>query len=139
LLRELQRNSRTSLRKLAVKLGVPHSTLHERLKRLVEKGVIKKFTVLLDEAKIGYPVKALILVNVDGKYILDVEREIAQHPNVQVVLDITGEFDVAVIAAFKSIEELDSFVKNLLKNPHVKQTRTSIAFRVIKQDLQIPL
>jgi len=124
---------------LAAKLQVPHSTLHERLKRLVERGVVKRYTVLLDEAKLGYTVKALILINVDGKHILDVEREIAQHPNVQMVLDITGEFDVAVIAVFKSIEELDNFVKNLLKNPYVKQTRTSIAFRVIKQDLQLPL
>ena len=139
LLRELLRNSRRSIRELARSIGVPASTLHDRLKKLMNQGVIKGFTVVLDEAKLGYTVKALILVNVEGKHIIEVEEEIAKHPNVQMVLDVTGEFDVAVIVTFKSIEELDRFVKNLLKNPYVKQTRTSIVFRVIKHSNSIPL
>ncbi len=139
LLNELMRDSRRSIRELARKLGIPASTLHDRVKKLVKRGIIRGFTVVLDEAKLGYTVKALILVNVDGKHILEVEREIARHPNVQIVLDITGEFDVAILVVFKSISELDNFVKELLKNPYIKQTRTSIAFRVVKQTHNIPL
>ena len=139
LLRELIRNRRRSLREIARKLRIPPSTLYERIRRLEEKGVIKAYTVLLNERVLGYDIKALILINVDGKHILEVEEEIAKNPNVQIVLDITGEFDIAVIATFKSIDELDSFVKNLLKNPHIKQTRTSIAFRTIKNQLNPPI
>jgi len=139
LLKELMEDSRKSVRNLAHKLQIPHSTLHDRLRKLRNKGLIKKYTIIIDELKLGYEVKALILINVDGKHILEVEEEIAKHPNVQMVLDITGEFDIAVIVVFKNIRELDKFVKDLLKNPYIRQTRTSIAFRVVKQDLRIPL
>ncbi len=139
ILRILVSNNDKPLRRIAAELGVPVSTLHDRVKRLVKQGVIKGKTILIDEKKLGYAIKALILINVDGKKILEVEKEIAENPNVQLVLDITGEFDIAVVALFKTIEELDRFVKNLLKNPAIKQTRTSIAFRTIKQEINPPI
>ncbi len=139
ILRILVSNHDKPLRRIAADLGIPVSTLHDRVKKLVRQGVIKGKTIILDEKKLGYTIKALILVNVDGKKILEVEKEIARNPNVQLVLDITGEFDIAVVALFKTIEELDRFVKNLLKNPAIKQTRTSIAFRTIKQEINPPI
>ncbi|MEL9909137.1 MAG: Lrp/AsnC family transcriptional regulator [Desulfurococcus sp.] len=135
----LQEDSRQSLKSIAEKLGRPVSTIHERIRRLLEKGVLRKYTVLIDYEKLGYTVKALVLMNVDGKHIIDVERYISQHPNVLTVYDITGEFDVAVIAVFKEIRELDSFIKWVLQNPYVKQTRTSIVFRTIKENIHLPL
>ncbi|AFL66011.1 Lrp/AsnC family transcriptional regulator [Desulfurococcus amylolyticus] len=135
----LQEDSRQSLKSIAEKLGRPVSTIHERIRRLLEKGVLRKYTVLIDYEKLGYTVKALVLMNVDGKHIIDVERYISQHPNVLTVYDITGEFDVAVIAVFKEIRELDNFIKWVLQNPYVKQTRTSIVFRTIKENMHLPL
>ncbi len=133
IINQLIKGEYRSFRDIARRLGIPPSTLHDRIKKLRKSGVIKQYTVILDEKKLGYDIKALILINVNGKHILEVENEIAKNPNVQIVLDITGEFDIAVIAVFKSIDELDNFVKGLLKNPYIKQTRTSIAFRTIKQ------
>ena len=139
ILSKLIDGKRRSIRSISRELGISPSTIHERIKRLEARGVIKGYTAILDEEKLGYSVKALILINVDGKHILDVEKEIAINPNVEVVLDITGEFDIAVIAVFKNIRELDNFVKELLRNPYIKQTRTSIAFRTIKQNLNPPV
>ncbi len=135
----LQRNGRASLREVSEKVGRPVSTVHERIRKMLQKGVIKGFTTLVDYEKLGYQVKALILANVEGKHIIDVEKHVASHPNVLAVYDITGEFDVAIIAIFKSISELDQFVKWLLQHPHIKQTRTSIVFRTVKETLQPPL
>ncbi len=139
ILRELLSDSRKSIRRISRKIGIPSSTIYDRIKKLEKNRIILKYTAVLDEKKLGYTVKALILINVDGKKIREVEEEIARNPNVQVVLDITGEFDIAVIAVFRSIEELDRFVKSLLKMPAIRQTRTSIAFRTIKQEFNPPL
>jgi len=139
ILRELLSDSRKPIRRISRKIGIPSSTIYDRIKKLEKNGIILKYTAVLDEKKLGYTVKALILINVDGKKIREVEEEIARNPNVQVVLDITGEFDIAVIAVFRSIEELDRFVKSLLKMPAIRQTRTSIAFRTIKQEFNPPL
>jgi len=139
LLEILREDSRRRLKDIAGELSKPVSTIHERVRKLVRTRVIKKFTVEVDYSKLGYNVKALILLNVDGKHILDVEGDISRHPNVEAVYDITGEFDVAVIASFKSISELDEFVKWLLKHPYIKQSRTSIIFRVAKEEKRLPL
>lgn len=139
LLEILRNNSRTKLREISRILNKPLSTVHDRVKRLEKRGVIKKYTVKIDYRLLGYQIKALILASVEGAHILDVENEIARNPNVVALYDITGQYDVAIIALFKTIEELDTFVKSLLKNPYIKHTTTSIVFRTVKEDYTLPI
>ncbi|WP_440059741.1 Lrp/AsnC family transcriptional regulator [Thermogladius sp. 4427co] len=135
----LREDSSKSLKEIAEKTSKPVSTIYDRIKKLVKLGIIKRFTIEIDYSKLGYTIKALILLNVDGKHILEVESDISKHPNVEAVYDITGEFDVAVIASFKEIKELDEFVKWLLRHPYIRQSRTSIVFRISKEEKRLPL
>ncbi len=139
ILRVLVEDSRLSVREIARRVGAPHSTVYERIRRLERNGIILGYTVRVDYKKLGYQITALILVNVDGQHILEVEEWLSKHPNVLAVYDITGEHDIAVIASFKTIDELDSFVKNVLRNPYVRQTRTSIVFRKVKDEIHLPI
>lgn len=139
LLRILRNNSRTKLREISRILNKPLSTIHDRVKRLEKRGIIKKYTIKIDYRLLGYQIRALILASVEGAHILDVENEIARNPNVVALYDITGQYDVAIIALFKTIEELDAFVKSLLKNPYIKHTTTSIVFRTVKEDYTLPI
>ncbi|MFP3259291.1 MAG: Lrp/AsnC family transcriptional regulator [Sulfolobus sp.] len=137
LLMEILRDSRISLRRLAEEMNVSPATLHNRLLRLVQEGVIKGFTALIDYSKLGYSLTSVIMAKVDGKYLIEFEKEIANMDNVIAVYDIVGEYDVIVIAKFRSVEDLDSFLKNLLKNPKVERTHTSIVLNVVKEDPRI--
>jgi len=137
LLYELVKDSRSSLRRLAEELNVSPATLHNRLLRLMQEGVIKGFTTLLDYSKLGYSLTAIIMIKVDGKHILEFEKEVASADNVIAIYDVVGEYDVVVIAKFKGVEDLDNFVKSLLKNPKVERTYTSIVLNVIKEDPRI--
>ncbi len=137
ILERLLKDSRKSLRSIAKEIGIPTSTVHERVKRLVKMGVIKRFTAELDTKVLGVDVTALILVSVEGAYITEVEKSLSAFEQVIAVYDITGEFDVAVIAKFRSIDELNNFIKAVLKMPHVKRTVTSVVFNVVKEKLCI--
>jgi transcriptional regulator, AsnC family len=139
LLIELLKDSRVSLRKLAEEMNVSPATLHNRLFRLVQEGVIKGFTALIDYSKLGYTLTSIIMAKVDGKHLVEFEREIANLDNVIAVYDIVGEYDVAVIAKFRSVEDLDNFLKSLLKNPKVERTHTSIVLNVVKEDPRIKI
>ena len=139
LLIELLKDSRVSLRKLAEEMNVSPATLHNRLFRLVQEGVIKGFTALVDYSKLGYTLTSIIMAKVDGKHLVEFEREIANLDNVIAVYDIVGEYDVAVIAKFRSVEDLDNFLKSLLKNPKVERTHTSIVLNVVKEDPRIKI
>lgn len=139
ILRMLQRDCRISLRELARKLKVSPGTVHNRLLKLKREGVIRGFTPILDYSKIGIPITALILASVEGKHLVDFEKEVARDDRVVSVYDITGDFDVALICKFRSISDLDKFVKNLLRIPYVKRTVTSIALNVVKEDPRVEI
>ncbi|MGB9853336.1 MAG: Lrp/AsnC family transcriptional regulator [Candidatus Bathyarchaeales archaeon] len=135
----LQEDSRLSYNKIASKLGISVGTAYNRIKSLEERGVLKGYTVLIDMAKAGYNLTALILIQAEGKHLLDVETEVAKMDNVVSVYDITGDFDIAVIARFKDRDSLNQFIKNLLGLPYVKRTVTNVVLNVVKEDLKLKI
>ncbi len=139
LVRLLAKNSRMSIRELARELGLSPSTVHARLKRLTEIGLIKRFTVVPDYERLGFTITAIILLQVEGGMIVNVGEVVSRNPRVIQVYDITGDYDLAIIAKFKNINELDSFLKTINRMPYVKRSVTSLSLRVIKEDFTEPL
>jgi len=135
----LQEDSRLSFNKIAHKLGISVGTALNRVKSLEDKGVIKGYTVIVDPNKVGYGLTVIILIQAEGKHLLDVEKEVAKINNVISVYDITGDFDFVVIARFKDRDSLNAFIKHLLTVPYVKRTVTNVALNVIKEDLRIKI
>jgi DNA-binding Lrp family transcriptional regulator len=122
-----------SYRKIAKKLMISPVTVMNRVQKL-ERGIIRKYTVQLDYDRLGFDLSACINVRVEKGKLFEVERQIAKHPRVQSVYDITGDFDVLVLAKFKSRRELDSFVKRLQAMEHVDRTETNIVLNTIKEE-----
>ncbi|ALL00693.1 Transcriptional regulator, AsnC family [Pyrodictium delaneyi] len=139
LIRLLAKDSRRSIRDLARELGLAGSTVHARLRRLVENRVIKRFTILPDYDALGYNVTAIVLLQVEGGKILDAGEYIARDPSVMAVYDITGDYDLAVIAKFRNVNELDRFLKKINRLPYVRRSVTSLVLRSIKEDFVSPL
>jgi len=130
-------NCNRSVRDIAKAVGKSPSLILKRVKRLYEAGLIKRCEASIDYSKLGYDLMALILFKVDGAHIEDVERELAKEPRVRGVYDITGEFDIAVLALFKNVNDLNSFIKRVLKNPYIKESVTSIIFKAVKDEKNI--
>ncbi|NAZ12482.1 MAG: winged helix-turn-helix transcriptional regulator [Desulfurococcales archaeon] len=140
ILKELSMDSEKGVKEIAEKIGIPVSTCFNRIKKLKELGVIKRFTINVDPSIIGYDVTAAIHLNVEGPYLEEIEKTLAENPNILYLYDITGEYDVLAIARFRSVEELDKFIKSLLKNPKIKRTITNVILRVVKEsDVKVPL
>ena len=55
ILKELKKNSRNTTKQISSILKIPRVTVHDRIKKMKEKGIIKKFTVSIDYKKIGLP------------------------------------------------------------------------------------
>jgi len=133
----LQEDSRLSFNKIARELGISVGTAYNRIKNLENKGVLKGYTVIVDPVKVGYSLTAIILIQAEGKHLLDVENEISKINNVSSVYDITGDFDIAVIARFKNRFDLNNFIKGLLALPYVKRTVTNVVLNTVKEDFRI--
>jgi DNA-binding Lrp family transcriptional regulator len=139
ILKEIQQDSRTSYRDVAKRLGLSVGTVHNRVKKMTNLGVIKNFAAILDPEKLGFQLTAIILMQVEGGHIVDVEKDIAKSRSVTAVYDTTGDYDIMVIAKFRSREELNTFIKETLKISYVKRTVTSIALNVVKEDVKLSL
>jgi len=139
ILKEVQEDSKTSYRDIAKKLGLSVGTVHNRVKKMSELGVIKSFAAVLDPEKLGFDLTAVILMQVEGGHIVDVERAIAKSKSVMAVYDTTGDYDIITIAKFRSREELNTFIKETLKMPNVKRSVTSIVLNVVKEEIRLNL
>jgi Lrp/AsnC family transcriptional regulator for asnA, asnC and gidA len=131
---ELQKDARQSYREIAEKLGVAEGTVYNRVSKLKEMGVIKRFIPDIDFSKLGYDITALIGVMVEGGHLPEIEKKIAKEPNVTAVYDVTGEYDAIIVAKFKSRSSLNDFVKKILATKHVKRTYTMIVLNIMKEE-----
>jgi len=136
ILRELAHNSRQSLRKIARKLGVSVNTVSSRIKELEKKGIIKKYTIVIDYEKLGFDLTAIIEVSILKGKLIDVENEIAKLPGVCAVYDVTGLTDAMIIARVKNRRELNSLVKTILKMEYVDKTNTHVVLNTVKESFE---
>lgn len=134
ILRHLQEDARKSYRDIAEKLDVAEGTVYNRVNKLLQMGVIRKFGVEVDYGKLGYDLLAVVGVVVEGGKLQEVEENISQEPNVSAVYDVTGEYDAVIVARFKDRAGLNKFIKTLLANPAVKKTYTMMALNVVKEE-----
>jgi Lrp/AsnC family transcriptional regulator for asnA, asnC and gidA len=139
ILAALNEDARKSTREIAEAIGASTGTVYNRLKKLTERGVIRGYIPLLDHQKTGYVFTILILIQVEGEYITDVEERLAATKEVMAVYDITGDFDVALIAKFQTQAALNAFIKSLLKTPHIRRTVTSMVLNVVKEDPRLQM
>jgi DNA-binding Lrp family transcriptional regulator len=137
ILQELLINSKRSYHQLSNILGVSPTTILKRIKSLESSDLIKSYSVMLDHKILGYNITAIIEVSSrDGK-ILEIEDDIAKNRSVCAIYDTTGIYDTIVIAKFKSIEELDMFIKYLNKIEGIDKTNTHIALNIVKEDFRL--
>jgi len=133
---ELVNDSRQTTSKLSKKLNIPITTVHNRIKNLIKKGIIINYTVNLDHNQLGRPIPAYIGVtinyNLPEKKInqADVARKIKQLEGVYEVYIMTGGSDILVKVLTKDISDLNEFVTGKLRNIEgIDKTQTAIILK----------
>ena len=129
----LRKNARLSLRKMAEKLNVATGTVQSRVMRLEKDGIIRRYCAQIDSLKLGYNVSALIGARVKKTDMAGFMKKITAHRNVIGAYDVAGEFDAFVVVRFKSINELDEFIKAELGPPTVESTNSFIVLGTYKE------
>ena len=126
-------NSKLSLREIAKKAGVSVATVMHRINNMEKEKIIRQYSTLLDYDQLGYDVEVLIEIRISKGKLFHVEKEIAHHPNVFAVYDLTGNFDAAILARFKNRRQMDSFLKKIQTYDFVERTNTRLILNTIKE------
>ncbi len=66
ILEELSNDASISVPRLSKKININASVVYSRIKRLVKRGIIRKFTILMNDEALGFNVKALTGINMDS-------------------------------------------------------------------------
>ena len=137
ILKALSLDARLSARQVAQQCRISVGTALSRMRKMEDEGIIKGYSALLDQEKLGYELTVVTEITVSKGRLLEMENEIARIPNVCCVYDLTGLADAAIIAKFKNREELSKFTKRLLAMPFVERTNTHVVLTTIKEDFRI--
>jgi len=123
----LKDNSRISYTEMAKRLNLSEASIRRRVKRLVEKGIIRKFTI-----EIGQGANAITLVSVNPTTTTsEVAEKLKRIKGVKTVYEITGEYDIATILSAESIAEINKCIDEIRKTEGIINTNTIIILRTI--------
>ena len=106
ILSELSKDSSISIPKLAEKINVNSSVVYSRIKRLVKKKLIERFTIQVNNKELGYSVKSLTGINMDSKQRDNVIQELIKIPSVSEVSEVTGRFDILVTMYAENLSQM---------------------------------
>lgn len=137
ILEALISDSRNTTKAIAKALGIPRATVHDRIVKMEQKGVIKKYTAVPDYAQLGLGVTAFILVQFEpekGVSQRETADEIALLPGIFEVHMISGEYDMILKVRGSSMEDVGRLVIDRLRDVKgVARTLTCAVFSTVKE------
>ena len=132
---ELTKNGNISVPILSKKLGINASVLYSRIKRLVRKKLIKKFTIEIDESLLGINVKTSVGINRDPKLKEEIHKKLLEIAEVVSLYEVTGRFDIILRVYTKDLEDLHSVVMDKIGNiDGIQNTETFVELQKTDKD-----
>ncbi len=132
LIAELHGNGRCSYVELAEKLHISEATARNRVRRLLERGLIRA-TVVPDVHRLGFNFVAIIGIQVRLTELRSIVERLAKHANVCYLANVTGRFDLIAIIVTRSSREYADFVENTVSViPGVDRTETFVSLNMFK-------
>ena len=110
ILSELSNDASISVPRLSKKINVNSSVVYSRIKRLIKKNLIERFTIVVNDAELGYTVKALTGINMDTKKRDHIIEELFKIDGVREIAEVTGRFDILVTMYAKSLDQMHKMV-----------------------------
>ncbi len=139
ILGELQRDSRSSFTKIANRIGVSTATVSERVKRLVERGIICGYTAVLNTSEMGL-VTLITKIKIKPGYSVDeVGKEIAKLDESCCIHHVTGDFDLLVISKCVGHGKCGAVIEKKKNIEGVQSVDAELVLNTLKEELKVKL
>ncbi|MEM3916014.1 MAG: HTH-type transcriptional regulator LysM [Candidatus Nitrosocaldus sp.] len=125
----LKDDSRKSYVEIAKAVGLSESAVRRRIKHLIDSGIIKRFTI---ELGMSNKTSAITLISVKPSVdTAKVSERLKALRGVEVVYEITGQYDIAAIISAQNIGEINRCIDDVRRIEGVDDTNTVIILRVV--------
>ncbi len=135
----LKENSKLSTSQIAKRTLIPTTTVYNRIRKLEKDGIIRKYTVILDQKKLGRPLTAYILIHYNLAALRtkisreQLRKEVLCLPYVEEIKYLTGRYGGLLKVHLKDMEELNNLILNkLIQIPGVGTTETCFVLEDVK-------
>ena len=139
LINALLSDGRASLRSLAEQLDVSVTTVSNHLSDLEDEGVIVGYAPEVDYEKLGYDVTAIMHLKVEGNQLEEMTERLQSHKQVISVYEVTGDYDIIAIGKFTDTDGMNDQIKELLTDPEIKESNTSVVLNAASEHEQFDL
>jgi DNA-binding Lrp family transcriptional regulator len=139
IIKELKKNARNSTKNIAANINMPRVTVHDRIQKMIQQGIIKSFNVSIDYKKIGYTTEVFIFISfipTSDVSQRELAKRIAKLPGVYEVHIISGEYDLLLKVRGKTLEDIGTLVVDKLRQlKGVGKTLTFASFETVKEEI----
>ncbi len=131
----LKKNAREKASAIGDEINLSVSAVTERIKRMENSGLIRQYTLIIDQKKIGNDVSAIMEVAMEHPRLGDAFLEMIDNiPNVISCFCVTGDFDYILHIVTDSTDGLDDIYGKIRSFDGVANTKTHIILKKIKNE-----
>lgn len=126
----LKRDSRASFVDIGKEIGLSEAAVRRRVQNLTAQNTIRKFTIEVDA---GQGASAITLISANPQVPTQKMAEtLRQMRGVDVVYEITGQYDIAVVLSAPTIAEINACIDDVRRTEGVANTNTLIILRTLR-------
>ena len=122
----LRANARESTAALARKLSLSRTAVHERMSKLEASGIIRGYTLRLDEDYNRNLVSAQVMIEINPKMAKQVNTQLARINQVRSLYSVNGQYDLMAMIKAENTEQLDQVLDQIGAIEGINKTLSSI-------------
>ena len=127
----LKDNCRLPAKEISRRTGIPITTVCNRMRSLEREGVVRKYSAVIDNRKIGKAVEAFIRIDVKRDPD-DIVSRFANRPEVEECYVVSGSVEVMLKVAMPSMDDLHRFVAGL-KSRNIQKINTQVILKNVER------
>lgn len=134
----LMRNAKKPYTDIAKQLFVSGGTIHVRMKKLEEAGIVKGYNLAIDYGKLGYDICAFLGIYLDKSSLYDeVAKELEKIPEIVGAHYTTGLYNIFAKVICKDTDHLRKVLHDKIQN--IKGIQRTETFISLEESIDRPI
>ena len=135
ILTALGQDSRRSYADVAVEVKLSTAAVHERVRKMVDRGVIERFSLRIDPEQVGLRFTAFVAIrNVGRVHCRDISTQLGKLPEVLELHSVAGEYDFIAKIRTTHARALEEVLYQINASPGVARTNSTVVLNTEFED-----
>jgi Lrp/AsnC family transcriptional regulator, regulator for asnA, asnC and gidA len=136
----LAKDSSTPFVNIAKQIGISDATVHLRVRRLIDEGIIRRFTLSLNNDLLGYDHLVFAGINIRSGFADQVTEELSNLEEVLEIHEMHNRFDLFLKIRAKDLNHMRDIIENKIRKlPHILETELMTVLKTNKEEQMVSL